>query len=610
MPVPPGLLEVPKTDAPTVLRQDVLWAPVNTRATDAGYLVAEDHPKWGSLIEARKHIATRLLDLVEAGLPVQTAFYLLRYTVGGDATWLARTTGIPATVSAQLDACTWQAVQGLLKLQGATEATKDLVFLPTKLGGMGLTSAEHMAEPANLASWNTALRAVLLRTGHDDAASLAAEWNPFRPTLRPLEQAARVELDETEIPSLPLPAHLAFTQRALTQRAQQQALDRWSSRPEITDADRAWRRSCGGAGSGLWLRAADKADQVLPDETFRTACGLRLSLPLVPPGTTCPLKSQAGTACGVQLDASGRHVLTCAFGGAAIHTHNLITKTVAAAAAEQGATSIQLEPLVGHQGMRADIAAAYDAGGTRYHDVRISDPCSRQALRAGAARRDGAAAGVGEADKRSRWRDTPVQPLVLEAGGRAGTSFNTWLRLLLPSDDTRSEVAATVRQSVAATLQRGHVWALSRAGLLGQKQTGAAPRVPVRRPHVDAHEDGQLDAQMADAYADADDPMALDPGILDTGPRPPGLASVPPTASACATPRPSPNGSAQDHAAGGRATNLHTLIWAPPLPCSASSVPLVGACAHVQEVSRTGVEGRQAGSSSSYGPAPRCHPTR
>jgi hypothetical protein len=417
VPIPPGLTEVPPSDAPTVLRQDVLWAPVNTRATDAGYLVPEDHPRWGGLLDARRHITDRLLDLVEADLPVQTAFYLLRYAVGGDATWLARTTGIPPTVAAQLDTCTWRAVLNLLKLQGATEATKEVAFLPTKLGGMGLTSAEHMAEPANLASWNTALRAVLLRTGHDDAASLAAEWPSFRPTLRRLEQAAKTELDETEIPSLPLPAHLAFTQRALTQRAQQQALDRWSSRPETTDADRAWRRSCGGPGSGLWLRAADKADQVLPDETFRAACGLRLSLPVVAPGTPCPLKSQSGATCGVQLDASGRHVLSCVFGGAAIHTHNLITKTVAAAAAEQGATSVQLEPLVGHQGLRADLAAAYDAGGTRYHDVRISDPCSRQALRAGAARRDGAAAGVGEADTRSRWRDTPVQPLVLEAGG-------------------------------------------------------------------------------------------------------------------------------------------------------------------------------------------------
>ena len=99
---------------------------------------------------------------------------------------------------------------------------------------MGLTSAAHMAEPANLASWNTALRAVLLRTGHDDAASLAADWKPFRPTLRRLEQAARAELDEAEIPSLPLPAHLAFTQRALTQRAQQQAYERWAQRPVLT----------------------------------------------------------------------------------------------------------------------------------------------------------------------------------------------------------------------------------------------------------------------------------------------------------------------------------------------------------------------------------------
>ena len=90
-----------------------------------------------------------------------------------------------------------------------------------------------------------------------------------------------------------------------------------SSAPHRRDAARLL--SAQDRGSRAWLEALPSSDRyALIAKDFRIASFLRLSLPM--PFKSCINKCE----CGVELDETGYHLLTCKFGGGPVWQHNSI----------------------------------------------------------------------------------------------------------------------------------------------------------------------------------------------------------------------------------------------------------------------------------------------
>ena len=111
-----------------------------------------DSPEVQQLLDKRSGMTHRLLQLRDAGLPTQFALAMFRYAIAGDATFLARTCGIPPRAQIDLDRITTRTSCTLLHADDITETTWQRIFLPTRLGGLGMWSATTTARAAFTAS--------------------------------------------------------------------------------------------------------------------------------------------------------------------------------------------------------------------------------------------------------------------------------------------------------------------------------------------------------------------------------------------------------------------------------------------------------------------------
>ena len=112
-----------------------------------------DSPEVHQLLAKRSGMTQRLLHLRDAGPPTQFALAMFRYAIEGDATFLARTCGIPPRAQIDLDHITTRTACALLHADDITETTRQRIFLPTRLGGLGMWSAIVTARAAFTASW-------------------------------------------------------------------------------------------------------------------------------------------------------------------------------------------------------------------------------------------------------------------------------------------------------------------------------------------------------------------------------------------------------------------------------------------------------------------------
>ena len=122
-------------------------------SSEGDTMTHSDSPEVHQLLSKRAGMTQRLLQLRDAGLPTQFALAMFRYAIAGDATFLARTCGIPPRAQFDLDHITTRTACALLHADDITETTRQRIFLPTRLGGLGMWSAITTARAAFTASW-------------------------------------------------------------------------------------------------------------------------------------------------------------------------------------------------------------------------------------------------------------------------------------------------------------------------------------------------------------------------------------------------------------------------------------------------------------------------
>ena len=88
-------------------------------------------------------------------------------------------------------------------------------------------------------------------------------------------------------------------------------------------------------------------------------------------------------------------------------------------------------------------------------DVTIVSALALDAMGAGAARRDGAAAGVAARRKRAKYPQCTIVPFVVEDHGRFGEDAAALVRRLAPIENTkRSAAICRLYQALGSVLQR------------------------------------------------------------------------------------------------------------------------------------------------------------
>ena len=88
-------------------------------------------------------------------------------------------------------------------------------------------------------------------------------------------------------------------------------------------------------------------------------------------------------------------------------------------------------------------------------DVTVVSALAREAMAAGAPRRDGVAAGVAARHKRAKYPNCTVTPFVIEDHGRFGEDALSLVRRLAPpAKSKRSSAIRRLYQSLGSVLQR------------------------------------------------------------------------------------------------------------------------------------------------------------
>jgi len=429
-------------------------------------------------------VTARLLELRRHGLTRQSAVLLHRNYVNGAVTHLLRARLLGAAECVAWDTAALAFLEAELGREFA-EAQRVVAFLPFKLGGLGLASAEARRCAAVVASWHQCLGSVARALGLTSAAQLAARaprvWQSVASATAELRaqgsagpacEAAELvgaEEEDGEPPGL---------QRRLMEGVQEALRARLLAL--LPERLQAVHRSAGGKGGGAFLLVPKKREHRMAADHFAVAVRARLLLPRPAVGRVdpaelaslshpCNHRAQPGAPCGETLDSTGHHAWTCKVGGEVVKGHDRLRDWLARWVAYWTGAPAPTEQYVPEwtpagedaPGARLDVAFT-DADGRRsYVDVAVvaatagaEDEGARQAQRAA---EDGAAARQGEERKRTRYPPDKnpragLVPFVVEAHGRVGEDAASLLRSLVPREQ-RSEAVSDALQSVSVIVQ-------------------------------------------------------------------------------------------------------------------------------------------------------------
>ena len=236
-----------------------------------------------------------------------------------------------------------------------------------------------------------------------------------------------------------MPKMQSLLAKQVAARQKQELMD------SLGDAEAADVNSNGGPGAGAYLLPTPHDAEVpaQPDSHFRVNLRDRLLMSVCPAGATCRHRRSDGTLCGAPLDSRGKHAIKCVVQGLKIKQHHTLRDWGAKTWKDCSGMPTQTEQHVpawdriNPQSGRLeeavlDIASADPAtGGPLFFDVCVYTAHSDNAsLLQSRARHPGKAAADAASDKRRRYAQAgaSLQPLPLEAGGRPGEDFISFVR--------------------------------------------------------------------------------------------------------------------------------------------------------------------------------------
>jgi hypothetical protein len=228
----------------------------------------------------------------------------------------------------------------------------------------------------------------------------------------------------------------------------------------------------GGPGAGAWLNFPREPEHIFTDVEFKCAARLRMSLPIFQEpcsghNVACDHKNRH-RVCGANLDTLGIHALCCKLGGHVVQRHNAIRDTIARVMRNATTSTVHIEqnaPDTPSHLLRPDIVFSDFRSRTKHLDVEV---CTMHRCRVSGQHKAGALIETEEGVKRRKYNHLHLIPCVLSHVGRVGRGLQSLLKLIYRQADEgqRSTCIAAAYQSISATLQKGNVQLLAKAGPL------------------------------------------------------------------------------------------------------------------------------------------------
>lgn len=463
--LPPAL--APRiTLTPVILGLSAAWVPQED--SRVGLSGGTDGP--ARVAEAQR-FAARLGELRDAGLPLQSALYLLVVFSQTHVTHHLRASYESGPWTHAYDNALWACLSKLLGAE-ISASSKHIASLRLREGGVGWSTVSDRAAPAFLGGLAQSLHAAVRALNCESAETL---WRSC-PSLASARSAAELALRQAGISHDVDWAEAAFTSlrkvqgrlHAVVKESRANDLFR-----QLPDAAAARLRGAGGAGAGAFLFPPGPDDTAMPDTHMAVAVRRRLHLPVCDTGLTCGNVGGNGRVCGAPLDQGGSHALHCPCGGGRVAKHNRLRDLFARLHADATGCSAtveqhvpawdSLDPASGEVRRAVlDVAGqAVNGTGVVYLDVTVAAEESADTARLRArARRDGAAARQAEQAKRTHYRRAGCElvPVALEQGGRYGDAAAALLRSYAraAAPDSAASTLQCLQQRVSTVLQLGN----------------------------------------------------------------------------------------------------------------------------------------------------------
>ena len=442
-------------------------APAPTHASDGPPTPTPSDPAYNALQTKRQHMCARLQRLHAAGLSTQVAVCALKALSAGDATFLARASGLPQEVIDALDHQLHNTATALLRLPPALGPDqRRQLYLPVRMGGLGLTRQGIVAPAAFEASWLQAAEALCTRFAMSSLEPIAHGCPQLRQAMKDT-QAWSTALGDPELPTLDGAPARPLTQHQLLADRHQHMYEQLTQDLALPRERRAALLSAGGPGAGGFLQPPASLQETLPNDDYNVAVWRRLRLPVSLPDARCQHVRADGAQCQEPLDPYGDHALSCATGGHLVARHDAAAQTLAQWMREQLQAPVQLEQLAGNPAAKMDLAWHTAHGEPAYGDFTVASATTETALNAHhAATVPGAAAAAAERAKRHAYPQVAgFRPLAVESHGRVGQELHAVARELAPTAPAaRTTALAALWRQLGATLRRQEARALRAAG--------------------------------------------------------------------------------------------------------------------------------------------------
>ena len=259
---------------------------------------------------------------------------------------------------------------------------------------------------------------------------------------------------------------VAASQHILAKASHAAAAKRVSDEVAVDVKASAALRSAGGKGGGAWIIAPSEPNQFLSNVQLCIALRTRLHMTIPQCIGTCQHRRQNGSLCGALLDPYGYHARICPCGGWLMKRHDAACAVLGGWCEQMGC---QLEagqkpwgevlvPWAAPAREEARMDLVINAPGFSspfFIDLTVVSALSSDALSAGSAVRNGAAAEIAARGKHRDYPNCCLTPFVIEDHGRLGEEALQLFRRLAPSDlAERSRAIRSRHRSLGATLQR------------------------------------------------------------------------------------------------------------------------------------------------------------
>ena len=433
---------------------------------DAGIVLGNEAMTMSKTKDRMVDVANSMKELHDHGLPLQTALALLRTYVGAASQHALRMSFVTQAEADNFDNTVikiWS-----LMLGRNIENAREMFFMKTNLGGMGVASAVDRRLAAPWTAWQAALSSIQEHMNTHELGDLFVKCPELEAALRELQVGIGAQAG---LPGFQVKTLVAAIKTKTTQKQIVEAIHKTRHKSLLAKAnivEKAIMRSCAAPNAGAFLNVHGSESYEMHERPYQVAIMRRLMLDSPAElndncsTKTCPNILKDGRVCGTVMDRKAIHATICKFGGGVVQRHDAVVRCLADIIQNTPGIKTMLEQYVpsldkmvnGKKELaRMDIVFMRE-GFPCYVDVVIVSPVSSDhGLMNGSANKEGYMLKRAERAKHARYDTDRLVPFAMEVTGRPGPAARKFINELVKDSDDKGLVTSQIWSCLSSVLQ-------------------------------------------------------------------------------------------------------------------------------------------------------------